>query len=246
MRRPKKPPQPWSCSNFFGRLSGLERSWAAGQKPSAGLVLTLGVMLKLPPRVGLPLFDFWVLSNLLYVLRETRHPARRLATVLVALTAAAVPYAYKTLHRRTVLQAERRRNELRQQQLTAAWPAGTLLVTDVLPATYKSASPFRNPDLQPAKVLLLAGWTTADPSQAAWRQQLTGTRDFAAGMRQLAQPGSRVRWLLTPRCAEILNKYLKHPGPEPSVLIRLMPDFELLTGLTDSIAFYQPRKVIVQ
>lgn len=210
-----------------------------------GLLLLLGIVMKLPPRVGLPLFDFWVLSNLLYALREIRlsSPGRLLPLVLVALAVAAGPYAYKTWHRCTVLQTERRHNQELRAQLTAALPASTLLVTDVLPATYKAASLFRNPDPHPVKMMMLSGWTTANPSQALWRQQLTGTRDFREGMRRLAQTVPRVRWLLTPSGARILNKQL---STNNSAATQLVPELEIRSGVADTLRYYMLRKETVK
>ncbi|UOG76907.1 hypothetical protein MTX78_09970 [Hymenobacter tibetensis] len=208
-----------------------------------GLLVLLGVVLKLPPRVGLPLFDFWVISNLLYVLRPTRHARqlpldRPVVLVLAALAVMAGPYAYKTWHRRVVLQAERHHNELLRTQFTAALPATALLVTDVLPATYKAASPFENPDAVPAKMLTLAGWTTANPSQAAWRQQLTGTRDFAESMYRLAQQGPKVRWLLTPEGAKLLNQHLKQQQPEKPTKLEFISDNKVFTNVADVYQYY--------
>ncbi len=204
-----------------------------------GLLLVLGIALKLPPRVGLPLFDFWALSNLLYVLRDTQPipPARPLALVLLALAVAAGPYAYKTWHRRTVLLAERHHNQQLRAQLTATLPTNILLVTDVLPATYKAASPFRNPEPHPAKMMMLSGWTTANPSQAAWRRQLTGTRNFAESMRRLARLSSRVRWLLTPGGARVLNKQLRI---KDSPVTQLAPEPKAFTAVIDTLRYYQP------
>lgn len=207
-----------------------------------GLVLALGGLLKLPPRLGLPVFDFWALSNLLYVLRpSSRAPDRRLATILAVLAVVAVPYAYKTLHRRSVLQTERQRNQQLRQQLTAGLPPTALLVTDVLPATYKSASPFRNPDALPTSMLMLTGWTTADPSQAAWRRQLTGTRDFAAAMCRLTQRGPAVRWLLTPSVAKLLNQQLQRLPTNNGRQVSLQPNYRQSAYPTDTIWYYQPR-----
>lgn len=206
-----------------------------------GLLLALGVGLKLPPRIGLPLFDFWALSNLVYVLGESRWPLDwRLATILGALAVAAVPYGYKTLHRRAVLQAERHHNQQLRKRLVADLPVDCLLVTDVVPATYKAASPFRNPDPQPAKMLMLTGWTTADPSQAAWRQQLTGTRNFAAGMRELLHQGPKIRWLLTSGSAAILNQQIRQASADTSAMHQLVSDYKIVNVQVDSISYYLP------
>ncbi|MDF7811265.1 hypothetical protein [Hymenobacter sp. YC55] len=224
---------------WIAKTQGLrQRQWFwLTQAGYVGLLLVLGIIMKLPPRVGLPLFDFWVLSNLLYVLRETRlsSATRPLTLVLTALAVAAGPYAYKTWHRRTVLQAERRHNQQLRAQLTAALPANTLLITDVLPATYKAASPFRNPDPHPAKMMMLSGWTTANPSQAVWRQQLTGTRAYAESIRSLAKLNPRVQLLLTPSGARILNKQLNANG---SAAAKLLPESTVRAGAADTLRYY--------
>ncbi|MBC8082194.1 MAG: hypothetical protein H7Z21_03220, partial [Hymenobacter sp.] len=156
------------------------------------------------------------------------------------------PYAYKTLHRRTVLRAERRHNQQLRRQLTAALPPAALLVTDALPATYKAASPFRNPDPHPARMLLLAGWPTADPSQAVWRYQLTGTRDFAESMRRLARRGPQVRWLLTPGAAFVLNQQLRRAGAKNRSLMQFRPEQKPVAGPANPLGYYLPYVEIVK
>ncbi|UOQ68119.1 hypothetical protein [Hymenobacter volaticus] len=208
------------------------------------LLLGLGIGLKLPPRIGLPFFDFWALSNLLYVLRERGCVTiQRLESIIAVLAVAAVPYSYKTLHRRAVLQRERQHNILLRHQLTAKLPADALMVTDVLPATYKAASPFHNPDAVPGKMLLLTGWTTSDPSQAAWRQQLTGTRNFAESMRRLAGIGPRVQLLLTPSVARILNEQLE---TNDSAVARLLPELRVQASAADTLRYYVLREETVK
>ncbi|MBX0289981.1 hypothetical protein K3G63_05990 [Hymenobacter sp. HSC-4F20] len=84
-----------------------------------GLVLGLGTVLKLPPRLALPLLDLWVLSNLVFLLRPAAGPLPRYAppALLLVLALAAGPYAYKTWHRRSVLAQERQRNRIERQPL---------------------------------------------------------------------------------------------------------------------------------
>ncbi|SHK50620.1 hypothetical protein [Hymenobacter psychrotolerans] len=173
-------------------------------------LLALGAVLKLPPRLALPLLNCWALSSLVYVFRADGVPdARRAALVVLAvLVVAAVPYMLKTLHRRQVLLAEQQtNNRLRREQAQSAG----LLVTDFLP--YKSANAFHNPDSQPARMLLLAGWTSADPSQTRWRQALTGTRFFPESLQRLGPRGAAVRWFLTPAGAAVLNRQLRAQLP---------------------------------
>lgn len=205
-----------------------------------GLVLALGLVLKLPPRVGLPIFNFWSLSNLIYLLREPRWAFdRRYASVLLVLSVAAIPYTYKTLHRRTVLQAERRQNEALRQRYRAGLPPGALLVTDVLPATYKAASPFEPLAAPTGSTWALAGWITADPSQARYRQALTGTRSYTESLRRLAARGPAVRWVLSDRGAALLNQQLKS-GSSVAHTVRFLPGHSSSQGVQDTLRVYEP------
>ncbi|NVO84555.1 hypothetical protein, partial [Hymenobacter terrestris] len=181
------------------------------------LVLALGVGLKLPPRLALPLLDLWVFSNLVFVLRSVAlRPGLALSFLLLALGLATGPYIYKTLHRRSVLIQERQRYRAVRQQLLALArqqlpPGGGLVVSDAMEETYKAESPFAGgvgrlpPELQ---WLSVRGWQLLHPSQPAWRRQLTGTADFTTALRRL---GSRpaVAWLLTPATAQLLNRQLQ-------------------------------------
>ncbi|UOQ82123.1 hypothetical protein [Hymenobacter sp. 5414T-23] len=175
-----------------------------------GLLLVLGVGLKLPPRVALPLLDFWLLASLIYLCKQARgalgHSVMAVGAVLLL---AAVPYGYKTWHRHTVLLQEQRANEAQRHLLLGAANAGQLLVSDGVEPTYKSSSPFTDPVFgSRVKVLSLMGWQTLDPSQPGFRNHLTGTRGFSQALHQLALH-SNVRWLLTPKGANLLNRHLR-------------------------------------
>jgi hypothetical protein len=158
------------------------------------------------------------------------------ALLLVALTLAAGPYAYKTLHRRQVLRTEQLRNQPLQLALAAGSPV-LIVVADVLP--YKGASTFRNPDTRPAQLLLLAGWTSADPSQPLLRRRLTGTRGYAASLVRLLQRGAAVRWLLTPTGAALLNQQLHLYQPATYRLV-LLPVPGAAAGPSGEARLYAP------
>jgi hypothetical protein len=206
--------------------AGRPRGFWLVQVLFAGLLLALAAVLKLPPRIALPLLDIWLLGNLAAVLPTA---GRRAPWVLLGVLAvAAGPYAYKTLHRASVLGQERQHNQrLRQQFTWLASQGGTsqLVVSDAFEATYKAGSPF-NEGPSPLALkrfsphyLPVAGWITLHPSQAAWRQQLTGTRYFPESLRRLASRPA-VAWVLTPATAAILNQQLARlPGPR----VRLVP-----------------------
>jgi hypothetical protein len=199
------------------------RGFWLGQAVGVGLLVSLGVGLKLPPRLGLPLFDLWLLGSTAYVLPHlaaTPHLRRFAGRGLVlAAGLAAGPYAYKTGHRHLLLRAEARRNAQALAALRAQARGAQVLVTDALTPLYKSASPFRHyevltPAGAPRYVLSLNGWWTPDPSQPALRQRLTGTRGSAAALRRLAQwPAGRVCWYLTPGGAALLREqWSREPG----------------------------------
>ncbi len=221
------------------------------------LVLGLGVLLKLPPRLALPLLDCWVLSNLLFLRQAGPPPARSLAALLAVLVLAAVPYTYKTVHRRTVLAREQAQNRaarhhlrhLTEQQL----PAGGIVVSDALEETYKAESPFE-PVLWPGgtgaaaplRWLTVRGWQTLHPSQPALRRQLTGTRDFTQALRVLGRRAATA-WLLTPATATLLNRQLALRPPIVGPVQALVPLRVPADSLAaDEVQLYQMRVKFVQ
>jgi hypothetical protein len=168
--------------------------------------------------------------------------------LLGVLALVAGPYAYKTLHRASVLGQEQQRNRAERQRL---WPlmqpanCPRLLVSDAVETTFKSESPFSDeptPHLMP-----VAGWITLHPSQAAWRQQLTGTRHFPESLRRLATRYD-VAWVLTPSTAAILNRQLARlAGPRvrlvlipPDVLERAGGKIQRPHPQTDAAQAYKP------
>lgn len=193
----------------------------------AGGLLIVGTFLKLPPRLVLPLLDFWALGNLIFCFQQPTRPIRRPALLLLlALLVVAMPYAYKTSHRRAVLRAERRHNTARQHTLFSGIRQG-IVVSDIVEETYKSASPFTEA-LVPmhGHLVAVAGWPTLDPSQPALRQALTGTRDFTASLRHLARRPD-VAWVLTPEAAALLNRQLalrRRPEEAQVYLLPLTPN----------------------
>ncbi|TYZ07852.1 hypothetical protein FY528_14235 [Hymenobacter lutimineralis] len=176
----------------------------------AVLLLGLGVVLKLPPRLALPLLDLVVLSALIFVLRDQIESERRAVRALVlVLGIAALPYAVKTGHRRQMLRAEQHRGlQLLREMRRRTYPAA-VVVTDVLELAYKAQSPWRRPRLG-SNVLFMSvtGWYTADPSQAQLRKHLTGTTDVVLALQSLARRRAAVKWYLTPTTAYLLNKQL--------------------------------------
>ncbi|MCB2410253.1 hypothetical protein [Hymenobacter lucidus] len=184
------------------------RGFWLGQLFFLSLLLGLGLVLKLPPRLGMPLFSLWTLSNLTYFLRDTRRPLPRLsplffATVLLLLIA----YTFKTAHRVQVLGREQARGQALLGPLQAATHRGQLLVVAGLETAYKSQSPFAVLRFAPHSVLPLTGWTTLDPSHRQLLRQLTGTADQALALKRLAG-NPAAQWWLTPEIVPWLTAYL--------------------------------------
>ncbi|WP_139922527.1 hypothetical protein [Hymenobacter sp. DG01] len=214
-----------------GRPSGSRRGFWLVQLAYTGLLLGLGTLLKLPPRLALPLLDFWVLSNLVFLFRRPGPAADRRAghLVLLVLLGVALPYGYKVYHRSQVLARERQQNQAeRRRQLRLAHPA-RIIVADALVTTYKSEAPFAEGNLlgrnQPAGQVDVAGWQTLHPAQARLRQQLTGTRYFPDALRHLGAR-SDVAWVLTPEGAAIINQQLRlaqRATPAASLLESVRP-----------------------
>ncbi|MBF9140136.1 hypothetical protein [Hymenobacter properus] len=194
-----------------------------------GLLLLAGLF-KLPPRVALPLLDFWLLTNAVFWLKplQTATPndpptqtSRHLKPLMqpwarglgvAALLLVVFLYAAKTGHRQKVLQGEKARNSMTislfQHRSRLGRPVRVLAGTN---DWLKSLSPFRTYSLGPGPVLQLTGWPASDASQTQLRQALTGAADQTECLRRLAQrpckgPQPQVQWLLTPEAAQWLNR----------------------------------------
>ncbi|UYZ64369.1 hypothetical protein [Hymenobacter weizhouensis] len=232
------------------RQRSTERGFWLVQLAYVGLTLGVGTVLKLPPRLALPLLDLWVLGNVVYVFQlPALEPTRAARVLLAVLAVAAVPYAYKTAHRRVVLAQEQQRNRTERQRLQHVAGRSALLVSDAWEPTFKAESPFNDGPAPPLATytlpvldlqrLAVAGWHTLHPSQAALRQQLTGTRDFTEALRRLGgRPG--VAWVLTPEAAAILNRQLAlrpASGQPLRVLVPVQPD----SGRAERAQLYQMR-----
>ncbi len=207
-----------------------------------GFFLLAGV-LKLPPRMELPLLNFWVLTNLIFWLQPTftlsvaaiekdfmqGRPvpsvapwARGLGIAFGLMVVAG--YGAKTWHRQQVLGQER---ALHQRALTDIRHLGDQRVR-ILAGTndlLKSLSPFRAYSLGPGPVLVLSGWNAHDASQPALRRALSGTADQTDCLRYLATrsshgPQSQTLWLLTPETATWLSRRFRFDGPR----LQLTPD----------------------
>ncbi|WP_303311317.1 hypothetical protein [Hymenobacter sp. BT730] len=193
------------------RMGGRSKFWLL-QGAFLLSLFGLGALLKLPSRLALPILDLWVLTNLVFLLRDSRRPvSQEILSLLLVLLLAAAPYSYKLWHRYITLQAEQqsgRRALARFRRLT--YPA-RIVVTDAVDAAYKSQNPLQVHTIGSAYLktcLTLTGWPTLDPSQPRLRQRLTGTRDFAESLRGLARRRAAVKWYLTPATAQLLNRHL--------------------------------------
>ena len=219
-----------------------------------GVLIVLAGLLKLPPRLALPLLDVWLLTNLVYWLRAEAaadHFAvdnppkaafgllfpplvRRLA--LAVLLVVGLLYGAKTLHRRHVLGQERGRHEQALAEIGQR-TGGSVRVLAGTSDLLKSLSPFRTYPVGAGPVLMLTGWPAHDPSQRALRQALAGSPDQTTCLRRLAAPGRPVRWLLSVETADWLNRRFRYqPGTGP--VVQLVPGSALVADT--SLRFYRP------
>ncbi|UOQ95846.1 hypothetical protein MUN81_11275 [Hymenobacter sp. 5317J-9] len=204
--------------------------WLVQAAFGGGLIFLAGV-LKLPPRLELPLLIFWLLANAAFVLRPPESDRdiaaagrsalpifsakwKRAGAVLVL--AVLLLYGAKTWHRHQVLSAERRRHEIALSELRHQG-AGAVRILAGTNDFLKSLSPFRPYSVGPGPVLQLSGWPSHDASQARLRRALSGTADQTECLRRLARlPGysapPRVLWVLTPETARWLSRRLALRG----------------------------------
>ncbi|MCC3152480.1 hypothetical protein Q3A66_05645 [Hymenobacter sp. BT770] len=220
-----------------------------------GFVAALGLcagFLKLPPRLALPLLDFWLLTNLAFVFSAQERSvglsstasvlfpnlprALRLLGLVVGLVVVLI-YGAKTLHRRQVLGQEERRHRLALQAIAQA-RAGRILILAGSNDLLKSLSPFRSYSLGPGPVLVLTGWQSHDASQSQLRRALSGTADQTECLRRLAtsaQPGLAPVWVLTPETAAWLSRRFRFDGPR----MQLSPTFGLALPTESTLRFYR-------
>jgi len=219
-----------------------------------GVLVLFAGLLKLPPRLELPLLDFWLLTNLVFLLKvnsTTSHAvphADPLATAsaLFALSfrragmAAALLvlllYGAKTRHRRQVLGQEQRCHERALAEIsrrTSGHPRVLAGGHDLL----KSLSPFRVYGLGIGPTLLLSGWPAHDRSQPALRRGLTGAADQTECLRRLAEPARGARWVLSTETARWLNRRFRF-GAGTGPVVGLRPRAALAADT--SLRFYEP------
>ena len=219
----------------------------------AGVLLLFAGVLKLPPRLALPLLDFWLFTNLALALpvpRATPYgdrpgaaplplaPAGPRRAALAVLSIAALLYGAKIWHRQRVLSAERHRHE---QALAAIDSAGMGRVR-ILAGTndlLKSLSPFRLYTPNAGQVLMLTGWPSHDASQRRLRHKLSGGTDQTECLRRLAAaaPGRSSAqaplWVLSGEGASWLQRRFQLAG----LSVQLTPGAYLPADST--LRFYQ-------
>lgn len=184
-------------------------------------LLALGVVLKLPPRLALPLLGLMLVAQ---VAALAQQPLPRLrpwwrALGVGLLVIAVGLYGYKTVHRVGVLRQEQREHAVALTSLSRQ-AGGRTVIAAGLEETFKALSPFANYD-QPTngRWLLLTGWPAPDPSQPQLRQYLAGSRDQAAALRHLlTQPDVVVWWPPNESVANLLRQYAKAHNIPPALV----------------------------
>lgn len=170
------------------------------------LLLLLGLVLKLPPRVLSPCLSLYTLVHLLLLAGAGGFPFprwRRLAALLTGI--AGLAYLGKTGHR---VDFQRQRQQAQEQFIAAVarYSAGQVLVSSALPDYFRSLSPFRNYNFGATVVFPLTGWSTLDPGFRAYYRHQTGGASFMDAVIALSRQPNTV-WLLDPEFALFLRKY---------------------------------------
>lgn len=220
------------AAGFSLRLPRSARRWYwLTQLYFGAAVLLLAGLLKLPPRLALPLLDGWLLAALAALLGaatpaklpHARHRILRLGLSGMGLLVVGL-YAAKIWHRTQVLHKEQKQHAHRLETLRRhRWeaeknkanyfdhplplPPLVLGGTDDL---FKSLSPFRRYGLGLRPVLLLSGWPAHEAGPRRLLRQLSGQPTQLPGLRRLAQRpfGSTPLWLLSDEVAPVLARQL--------------------------------------
>jgi hypothetical protein len=230
------------------RLPRLARRWYwLTQLYFGAAVLLLAGLLKLPPRLALPLLDGWLLASLVALLdNEPKTGLFKLRQVLrIGLGGAGAVviglYLTKTWHRTEVLRAEQKQHARSLENVRYhRWYDASFTVkyferplplpplvlggTDDL---FKSLSPFCRYSLGPRPVLLLTGWPAHEAGPRRLRQLLSGQAAQLPGLRQLAllEYGYTPLWLLSDDVAPVLARQLG--GAPPFRPWQVAPEAEL-------------------
>ncbi|GAA3961103.1 hypothetical protein [Hymenobacter antarcticus] len=217
----------------------------------AGVFILFAGVLKLPPRLELPLLLFWLLTNLAFVLVDTpsglirRNGARQNPLWVAGVTLVLLLYGAKTRHRRQVLGQEQARHELALQTINRLG-AGRIRIMAGTNDLLKSLSPFKTYAPGPGAVLQLTGWPSHDASQARLRQALSGTADQTECLRRLARhgpagPQSQLLWVLTPETATWLSR--RFSFNKGSRLLLYPSAGRLLAGPDSTVRVYRVQAV---
>jgi hypothetical protein len=197
-----------------------------------GVLLGFAGLLKLPPRIALPILDFWLITTLLFW-SKTRHNSllgpsafeeEKLTVNLRSIlgesstirwagvgivTVVILLYSAKNMHRYHTLQQERKKHEAAWKQIGAQLGNSANKSVLVMAGTsdlLKSLSPYKTYSPGPCAVLLLSGWQSHDPSQIRRYQELSGAPNQTECLRRLARQPSRTKWLLSAETARWLNR----------------------------------------
>ncbi|MDB5234975.1 MAG: hypothetical protein JWR44_1968, partial [Hymenobacter sp.] len=221
------------------RLQGQNRIFWLLQLGFAGVLALFAGLLKLPPRLELPLLDFWLLTNLVFLLREKRTTAltslSRAGLGMAALVVLGL-YGAKTIHRRQVLGQERSRHEMALAEISRR-TTGRFLVVAGSNDLLKSLSPFRCYSFGAEATLMLSGWPSHDHSQAALRRHLSGAAGQDECLRRLATAAQGTEWVLSRETALWLNRRFRYQPGVLSVPL-LCPGASVVADT--SLRFYQP------
>ncbi|GEO03914.1 hypothetical protein AAE02nite_15780 [Adhaeribacter aerolatus] len=174
------------------------------------LVLALGILLKLPPRVITPCLSLYTLVNAAIFFRSVKSDQfnfKKFKVIWLILILLFLLQLYKIKHRAGWQQNNQATNEAFISTLGNSF-AGQIIVTQILPDYFRSLSPFRNYNFGNNHLFLLTGWNTLAPGKQLYYKKLTGQTDFAKAVLTLSRQKNTV-WLLSPEFYKFIDTYFK-------------------------------------
>jgi hypothetical protein len=188
-----------------------------------GLIIIIGVLLKLPPRVITPALSLYILVHLVIFFRVVKfgNNSGKISKPLIMLILLLVGLQiYKFSHRAALQHKQKQKHEVFLADIGASFE-NKILVSAVFPDYLRSLSPFRNYNFGNNSVFLLTGWSTLDPGYKNYFTRISGEPDFAATVGALARNPASV-WLLTPDFKGFFNEYMQVFYQQP-LPIRVWP-----------------------
>ncbi|MDQ4142015.1 MAG: hypothetical protein M3142_16030 [Bacteroidota bacterium] len=203
------------------------------------IILAVGLIFKLPPRVLTPSISLLLLIHLA-IFPPIIKPRSLPVFVKVFGALLLLMQMYKIAHRSFWQQQRQKQSETIITRITNNF-SDHLVITAGLENELRALSPFKNYSFHNQQLLFLTGWQTLDPHFSGYLQSLTGQGNVAQVFESLSHRKKVIMVSNAPFVA-FLEAYLKHFYHQ-SFHFSLIKPVEAHSSKTDRLYYYQIEKV---